>query len=118
MEISFEISRYPLLEMISENLLCAAEFHRNMASLYGVIVRNETKDGKFPAAITYSWREWMKEEKQFKKMALRAIVSAQSTPDPNRAQELKNLAKGFQAQAKAIKRSKKNSTNRRSDKSR
>jgi len=46
MEISFEISRYPLLEMISENLLCAAEFHRNMASLYGVIVRNEIKDGK------------------------------------------------------------------------
>jgi len=49
MEISFESSRYPLLEMISEkNLLCAAEFHRNMASLYGVIVRNETKDGKVP----------------------------------------------------------------------
>jgi hypothetical protein len=52
----------------------------------------------------------MKEVKQFKKMALKALTSAQSTPDPARAEELKNLAKGFRAQAKAIKHSKKSAS--------
>lgn len=61
MEISFESSRYPLLEMISENLLCAAEFHRNMASLHGVIVRNETKDGKVPGGDRHIFLEGVDE---------------------------------------------------------
>ena len=52
----------------------------------------------------------MKEVKQFKKMASKALASAQSTPDPARAEELKNLAKGFRAQAKAIKHSKKSAS--------
>jgi len=49
----------------------------------------------------------MKTVKQFKKMALKALVSARSAPDPELAQELQNLAKGFRAQAKVIKRNKK-----------
>jgi hypothetical protein len=53
----------------------------------------------------------MKEVKELKKLAARAMSSTRSTPDLERAEGLKNLAKGFRTQAKLIKRNKRHKRN-------